>query len=231
MRLPNDPPPADAAGAGRRDEAPVRTALGCGLLALAVGGCATAPAPAPTPAPSPPPVTRVVPAPLPEPLPAPPPPARDPAAEADAATRALLAFHDRLRSMSPAELALETARRAEPSGPAGVLELALLLAHPRNNGDVSRALALVEPMAAPGAPAAWQPVARLLQARLAEQRRLEELAERQAQQLREQQRRNEQLAAQLEALKAIERSLARRPSVTATPPQPPASEPARRTAP
>jgi len=96
------------------------------------------------------------------------------------------------------------------------LELALLLALQRQNGDLARALSLVEPLQRAGAPAATQPLARLLYSRLAEQRRLEEQLERQAQTVRELQRRADQLAAQLEALRAIERSLNTRPSMPVT---------------
>lgn len=134
------------------------------------------------------------------------------------ATRRVLAYQERLRELAPAELAREQARLAEPaSDPGQALELALLLSATRQPGDLLRALGLVEPLARAGGPAAWRPIARLLQARLAEQRRLEEQAERQAQQLRDQQRRLDQLNSQLEALKNIERSLVTRP---AAPPQP-----------
>jgi hypothetical protein len=191
-------------------------------MALAAG-CAALQPPPPEPAPAP--VMPAAPPPEPPP-PAPAPPPPDPAALADAAARRLLAFHERLRELSPAELAREQARLTEqPPEPALTLELALLLGTSRGNGDLPRALAMLEPMARPGAPQPWQPLARLLHARLAEQRRLEEQVERQGQQLREQQRRLEQLGSQLEALKAIERSLTTRPPAGA------ASAPAQTTTP
>ena len=141
-------------------------------------------------------------------LPPAPAPAPDPAALADAAARRLLAFHERLRDSGPVDLAREQARIGEsPDQPGSTLELALLLAQRQQPGDVARALALVEPLTRASAPAAWQAPARLLHARLTDQRRLEEQVDKQATQLRDQQRRLEQLAAQLEALKAIERSL------------------------
>jgi hypothetical protein len=189
------------------------------LLGLA-GGCMSLQPPVAEPAPAPAPVLLPPPAPSPPPPPAAPPPP-DPAALADAAARRLLSFHERLRELSPAELAREQARLTEsPTDPAQTLELALLLGSSRNNGDLPRALQLLEPLARPGAAAPWQPLARLLQARLAEQRRLEEQLERQGAQVREQQRRIDQLGNQLEALKAIERSL------TARPPAAPAAAPA-----
>ena len=69
--------------------------------------------------------------------------------------------------------------------------------------------------------AAHSALARLLHARLTEQRRLEEQTERQAQQLREQQRRLDQLNQQLDALRAIERSLGSRPAAPASAPRSP----------
>ena len=54
---------------------------------------------------------------------------------------------------------------------------------------------------------ALHPLARLVAARLAEQKRVEDQLERQNQQLRDQQRRIDQLNERLEAMRAIERSL------------------------
>jgi len=193
------------------------------LLAALLGGCAAWP-PGPATVAAPP--AAVIPAPEPvqpappPPAPPPPPPEPDPAALADAAARRLLAFSDRLRELAPAEIAREQVRLGEtPDDPASQLELALLLGQSRSNGDLPRALTLLEPLTRPAAKAPWQSLARLLYGRLAEQRRLEEQIERQGQQLRDQQRRLEQLGSQLEALKAIERSLSARP------PQPAGSAP------
>lgn len=178
-----------------------------GSLLYTLAGCVALP-----PAPSETPAAPAAPAPAPVATPAPPapaaPPAPDPAALADAAARRLLAFHDRLREGGAAEMAREQARLGDaPDQPGQALELALLLAQRQQPGDVARALALAEPLTRATAPAAWQAPARLIHARLAEQRKLEEQVEKQATQLREQQRRLEQLTSQLEALKAIERSL------------------------
>ncbi|MCA3242409.1 MAG: hypothetical protein ING89_14025 [Rubrivivax sp.] len=192
----------------------------------ALAGCAQWPAVEPgnsTPVPAP----VVVPAPAPAPAPeAPavtaPPPMLPPAAEA--AQARLLAWQDRLRELPGAELAREVARRDPPADAAASVELALALAYTRTlaqaagtpaNGELARALALLEPVGRTASP--WQAPARLLQSRLAEQRRLEDQIDKLQQQLREQQRRNEQLAAQIEALRAIERSLG-----SARPPAPPA---------
>lgn len=218
---------------------------------LLLGGCSQLPAP---PAPAPGPVPAPVPASAPTPasaaattLPASPvaAPAAQPQARADTSTHRLLAAHERLRELPAADLARELARLGEASDPEARIELAMALAQTRSNGDLARALALLEPLTraapVPAAAAAtatanaaagtatgavapadlppWLPLARLLHARLQEQRRAEEQLDRQAQQLREQQRRLEQLNNQIDALRAIERSLNTRPAA------PPASAP------
>jgi hypothetical protein len=202
--------------------------------ALLVAGCALkvpAPevaAPAPAPAPPPPPVLAA------PPPPAPMPPAQpSPQSLADAATRRVLAYQEQLRAMPGAEVAAEVGRlngqlpALQGAGwAANALELALALAQTRNPGDLGRAIGLVDPVARSAAPEfqPWQPVARLLAVRLAEQRRLEEQLERQTQALRESQRNVQQLNEKLEALKAIERSLNNRVPAAPTPaPAAPAS--------
>lgn len=179
-----------------------------GLAACWMAGCAPLKAPLPVPVPAP--VTVV------------PDPAVVSAIEADAAARRLLAFVERLRDQGPADVVREVQRMGEPQDAAGKLELSLLLAQTRQNGDLARALALLEPLARPGAAAPWQSLARLLQPRLLEQRRQEELIDRQGQQLREQQRRLDLLASQIDALRAIERSLSTRPPAPAAAPASPA---------
>jgi hypothetical protein len=155
-----------------------------------------------------------------------PPPAPPVAQPADLATRQVLAAYDRLRNLPPPDLAREQARLGDGSANAQAsMELALVLVIPPSHtpADTARALNLVESVLRNPAPeaAAWQPVARLLQGRLQEQRRLEDIVERQNQQARDSQRRLDQLNEKLEALKAIERSLVTRPPLTG-----PASAPA-----
>lgn len=193
------------------------------VLALLLGGCVLLPQPPnPVPAkthppelmaatavaiPAEPPAAAATPAAAALPVPAPPP-------QTDSAARDLLAFHDRVRQLPPQDLAPEIARLNEaPPGPRTTLQLVLLLGQTRNNGDLARALALLEPLLRSTAPEAapWQPLARFLASRYAEQRRMEEQLERQSQQARENQRKLEQLNEKLEALKAIERSLTTRP--------------------
>lgn len=156
-----------------------------------------------------------------EPPPAPPEPEAAPSKPdaADEAARRVLAYHDRLRQMPAAELAQELARlNAAPGGPATTLEMALVLGQTRNNGDLARGLSLLDSLLRINTPEVqpWQPIARLIAARFAEQRRLEEQLERLNTQLkdsqRESQRKIDQLNEKLEALKAIERSMTVRPS-------------------
>jgi hypothetical protein len=188
-------------------------------LALLLGGCVLQPLqPGPTPAKArePESAASAVAAPAERPASAPTPavPAAGLPPPADAAVRDLLTFHDRVRQLPPPDLAAEMARlNDEPPGPRTTLQLALLLGQTRSNGDLARALAVLEPLLRSTAPevAPWQPLARLVAARYAEQRRLEEQVERQNQQARENQRKLEQLNEKLEALKAIERSLTTRP--------------------
>lgn len=187
---------------------------GCLLALLLLSGCdhigllkptpapppPAAPEPAP-PAPPPPPVLIETPAPAP------------PLAPTDAASRRLFAFSDYLRQLSPAELTQEVARlnalaSATPSA-ANFLEFALALGLTRSNGDLARAMGLVEPLLRSTAPDVipWQPFARFMNIRYAEQRRLEEFLDRQIKEQRDTRNRLDQANEKLEALKAIERSL------------------------
>ena len=153
-------------------------------------------------------------APLPAPL----------AAESDEPTtppkdllRDTLAYADRTLGASTTDLARETARLSEldESEPSRALRLALVLAQTRQPVDTARALGLVQRTLANPAAQDLHPLARLLEARLTQQRRLEEQLERQTQQLRDAQRRNDQLSERLEAVRAIERSLTTRPTPAA----------------
>lgn len=181
--------------------------------ALFATGCMQAPRqpPVPVPAPAEAPEVRA-PAPAPE-LPASTAPAPERPLKPPSALQRLLAFHEHLQSLSATDAAREGARLAASPEPEAALQLAWLLGQGRNPGDLARAAALLDPLARGDSPEA--PLARLLLARLAEQRRLEEQVERQAQQQRELQRRNDQLREQLDALRAIERSLGPRPAASA----------------
>lgn len=154
---------------------------------------------------------------------APPTPPREPidaATPTDLASRHALAMHEQLRGLPLNELAQEIARlSALPPAPDTSVSLAMALLLTRNGGELNRAVGLVEPLArgTTADSAAWQPIARLLLARLLELRRLEDLLDRRNQELRDGQREVKQLNEKLEALKAIERSLAPRPISSAAP--------------
>lgn len=132
----------------------------------------------------------------------------------------LLAYADRVRALPMPELFREIARLGNPATPAEQLQLALALSQLRQAAELTRAQELINRVLSnPSAQAQpLQPLARLLAARYADQRRLEDQLERQTQQLREVQRRLEQTYERLEALKAIERSLTSRPPAAAPAP-------------
>jgi hypothetical protein len=139
----------------------------------------------------------------------------------------LLAYADRARTLQGAELTQEITRLADPSVPADQMRLALALSQTRQLYDLVRAQELLQRVLANASAEArpLHPVARLLAARLSEQRRVEDLLDRQNQQLRDLQRRLEQTQEKLDALKEIERSLNSRP------PSAPASSPTGRARP
>jgi predicted RNase H-like nuclease (RuvC/YqgF family) len=158
------------------------------LLVLMLAACQT-----PPPAPAPPPPAPV----CPEPPPPPPP-------EVDE-LRAVLAYATELRTRS----ATEAAPAAEGSDAAAALRRALVLSQGRGSAELAQAAAQLELVASATEPQAesLRPLAALLAARLAEQRRLQEMVDRLNLQLRDNQRRTDQLNEKLEALKAIEQTL------------------------
>lgn len=200
------------------------------LLAVAslLAGChATAPRAG---AASPPPVPVVVAVPV-EVKPAPSPRTELPPLPLPDPVQQVLAQTDATLRMAPPELSKEIARLsdAEDAAAENPLLLATALAQTRQPVDTARALGLVQRVLANPGPAsqALHPLARLMEARLLHQRRLEDQLERQTQQLRDAQRRNDQLNERLEAVRAIERSLTTRPPVPAAPASAPASTPPR----
>jgi hypothetical protein len=125
----------------------------------------------------------------------------------------LLAYADRVRALPAPDLFREIARLGNPATPAEQLQLALSLSQLHQAAELARAQELINRILNnPSALAQpLQPLARLLAARYADQRRLEDQLEKQIQQTRDVQRRLEQTRERLEALKAIERSLTSRP--------------------
>ena len=132
--------------------------------------------------------------------------------DTDTAVTGLLAYADRVRSLTPVELGPEFARLGEVRSPSEQMQLALALAQTRQTADLIRAQDLLTRILANAAPEAlvYHPLARLLANRFGEQRRFEDLFDKQVQQTRDIQRRLDQTAERLEALKAIERSLGTR---------------------
>jgi hypothetical protein len=202
-----------------------RHRTGGALCALWVAACAPLhPAPQPPAASAEPAAAKPA---APAPAPAPPPepaklPQADPVSPADLTARRLLAYHERLRQMSMAEVAAEVARLGAlvssdpPASPDDVLALALALMQERGPGDLARAASLLDSITQGASPETqpWQPLARLLQVRVAEERRLEDELERQTSMRRDTQRAIQQLSEKLEALKAIERSMTAHPAST-----------------
>ena len=139
------------------------------------------------------------------------PPAAMPVPDAMAS---LLAYADRIRGLGAPELEQEIARLNDAVTPTGQLRSAIALAQTRQPYDLARAQDLLQKVQASNDAQAQklQPLVRLLSARYAEQRRVEDLLERQSQQLRDTQKRLEQTTDKLEALKEIERSLTSRPA-------------------
>ena len=146
------------------------------------------------------------------------PTASNPALDPSAAVMRLLAYADRVRSLTPAELGPELSRLSDARSPGEHMQQALAMAQLRQTPDLIRAQDLLTRVLANASPEAmaYHPLARLLATRFGEQRRFEDLLDKQVQQTREIQRRLDQTAERLEALKAIERSLgARVPSMAA----------------
>ena len=150
-------------------------------------------------------------------------------------TIALLEFADRMRSASPAERARELARATpapktngrgdteSSNGNASAqqqLRLAIVLGQIRPGADLARAQQLAQQVVNSALPEAQpiKPLARLLTARFAEQRRLEEQLDRAERQLRDQRLRLARANQRLEAVRAIERSLGATPAERSTAP-------------
>lgn len=150
------------------------------------------------------------------------------AASADSAAvavTAVLAYADRVRGLPGPELLQEIAGLGEPAAAVDQVRLAIALSQTHQLYDLVNAQQRLQRVLSSDSDDArpLQTLARLLAARYVEQRRVEDLLDRQNQQLRELQRRFEQTRDQLEALKAIERSLNNRPAEA-----PALSTPARR---
>ncbi len=157
-------------------------------------------------------------------------PAHKPAAPPPHATVSdILAYSDSTRALQSAALTQEIGRLNQADTPADRMRLALALSSTHQPNDLARAQDLLQRVLTnPGDDAQpFKALARLLAARFAEQRRLQDLLDRQNGQLRDLQNRLEQTQEKLDALKEIERSLnSRVPTVVSpVPPSRPASSP------
>ncbi|MDH0866772.1 hypothetical protein [Mitsuaria sp. GD03876] len=131
-------------------------------------------------------------------------------APTDNAARAVLNANDRLRQLSPLELAQEVAPRDDAAlAPGAAVQLALALMFSHNNGETFRAQTLLDQVLRDTRPEAneWRPIAQFLVDRVSEQRRMEGELEKTRQARDDLQRRLDDANRKLEALKAIERSL------------------------
>ena len=189
-----------------------RAALAALFAGVSLSGCVV-PKPVPPPPPQPIVVAPVV--------------KCDPPREAqDLAARHLLATEDRYSALNTADLAAEAARALEGAPIEQQMDQALALSMTHGAGDLVRAQGLLDQVLHNNAPQAdpWRSLARLLAYRLGEQKRAEEAAERNLQQLRDAQRDNQRklddVNSKLEALKAIERSLNTRQMPAASSPKP-----------
>ena len=171
-----------------------RTALG-GTLLLSLAACTTTP-PAPPPLP-PEPVACV-----PEPAVAVP--------VSVAPLDVLLAYHQNLRALSPAELSRElNDLNAQPKTTLGSMRKAMVLSVSRNANDLSLAQIHLDTVlsSTDEEAEALKPLARVLGTQWTEQRRLADSLDKLNAQARDNQRKTDQLNEKLEALKAIERTL------------------------
>jgi predicted nuclease with TOPRIM domain len=126
----------------------------------------------------------------------------------------LASYAERLRNLLPSELQAEIARLGTSVTPQSQLQLALALAQLRQVPELIRAQETVSKVLGDSSDEAraLHPVAKLLAVRFNEERRLEDLLDKQNQQVKDLQRRLDQTTERLEALKAIERSLVSRPT-------------------
>ncbi len=198
------------------------------VVSLGLVACASPNAPGTAPSSPSSPASVAAPAPSPVELPPPPIVSPAPAEPAPIPTPAitgtqlfalgdlvsLLEYAERLRSFPPAELGTHIASMGDPgNNPVRQMQLALALSYTNQPPDTARALGLLQRVMnhAASESGTLKPLARLLAAKLLNQRRLEDTVDRQAQQLRDSARRIEQLNERLEAMRAIERSLLPRP--------------------
>lgn len=133
---------------------------------------------------------------------------------ANAQALMLASYSERVRNLGAPELTAELARLGNSNAPQEQLQLAVALAQLHQMPELIRAQDIVAKVLGHTSDEAkaLHPLARLLAVRLGEQRRLEDLLDKQNQQVKDLQKRLDQTTERLEALKAIERSLVIRPA-------------------
>ncbi len=201
------------------------------LTGAATIACTTTPAPTPDAAKAPDPATAMpaqtavavatpaealqapTPAPAPRPL-------------SFRSTDDMLRYMAELGTLTSAGLSAELAALGDPGNDVDKqLRVALTLINHRRSADTAKALGLLQKVEASSDAIVepLKPLVRVLEARLMEQRRLEDQADRQAQVVREYQRKIEALNRRLEAMRAIERSLSPNPMTPSATPRSPGS--------
>ncbi|MGV8892068.1 MAG: hypothetical protein ACOH2K_03795 [Burkholderiaceae bacterium] len=169
--------------------------LFCGLLAA----CTTVPAPAPVQEP----VAVIILQPTPS------------VSSTPHEIGSLLAYHQWLRRLTPAELARELADlQTQPKNAQFALKKSMLLTLRHNDDDLTRAQTLTDGVIKSTEPDALivKPLARIFAANYTEMRRLSDQTDKLNQQYKESQQRVQQLQQTLEALKTIERTLPASPN-------------------
>lgn len=173
------------------------------LMAALLSACSTTPPPPPPP-PAPQPVACI-----PEPAPV------AEAAVTPSPVEVLLAYHQNLRALNPAELARELNNlNAQAKTPALSMRKAMVLSISRSSNDLALAQIHLDTVLSgtDSEAESLKPLARLLGTQWTEQRRLSDSIDKVNTQAKDNQRKTEQLSEKLEALKAIERTLPTSPA-------------------
>lgn len=193
----HDAPPWPAHGR------PASLALLAVLLSALLSACATPPPPPTEPPPPLPPTVASTPEPVAD-VPITP-----------SGVEILLAYHQNLRALNPAEIARElTNLNSQAKTPMLAMRKAMALSMSRATNDLALAqIHLDSVLSGTDQDAeALKPLARLLGTQWSEQRRLSDSLDRLGSQARDNQRKTDQLNEKLEALKAIERTLPASPA-------------------
>ncbi|WP_432732486.1 hypothetical protein R0381_000264 [Jeongeupia wiesaeckerbachi] len=174
------------------------------LLVLLLGACVSPPESRPKPVASTP-AAKVI--------------ASETAAIAAPDWRGLFDYGASLRVRAPADLNREIARLGAEPGETAQVQRAMAYAQLRGNGDLTRAIGLLDAVQKATSPQAeaLRPLAQWLSAQYADLRRQDADADKLNQQLKDAQKRANDLNDKLNALKAIEHGLPLKPAAKAAP--------------